>query len=119
MAKTIADLIGETIFRKTVEAVTKPHVPVDNARAASVAHEVEKVLKPVMVNATNSEPLYQSRVIIGASAPVLAALSDLAFMYATGEWDTQRIITDLVVISGAAFAIYGRIFGAKLKPLGQ
>lgn len=119
MAKTIADAIGGMIFNRTLDTLLKPETPVLDINAEKVAAQITRDLKPVVVNATNSEPLYQSRVAIGSVGAVLAALADLAAMYAAGDWDMQRVITDLVVISGAAFALYGRIFGAKLKPLGQ
>lgn len=119
MAKTLADAIGNMIFRRTLDTLLKPDTPVNDANAEKVAAQVTRDLAPVVTNATNSEPLYQSRVAIGASVPILAAITDLATMYASGEWDMQRVITDLVVLAGAAFALYGRIRGANLKPLGQ
>lgn len=118
MAKTLMDAIGTAIFTKTIDTLTKPSVPVDNANAAQVAREVTAAVKPIVTNATNAEPLWQSRVAIGSAGAVLGALADLAAMYATGAWEQQRIITDLVVVAGAAFALYGRIKGG-LKPLGS
>lgn len=119
MAQTIADAIGSMIFRRTLDTLLKPDTPVTDANAEKVAAQVTRDLKPVVVNATNSEPLYQSRVAIGSIGAVLGALADLAAMYASGEWDMQRVITDLVVVAGAGFALYGRVRGANLKPLGQ
>jgi hypothetical protein len=119
MAKTLMDALGTAIFNRTVEAITKPSVPVNNSDASEVAREVTKAVKPIVTNATNSEPLWQSRVAIGSVGAVLGALADLASMYSTGDWDQQRVITSLVVVAGAAFALYGRIRGASLKPLGQ
>lgn len=119
MAKTLMDAIGTAIFNRTVEAISQPNVPVDNANASQVAREVTAAVKPIVANATNSEPLYQSRVAIGSVGAVLGAAADLAAMYASNSWEQQRIITDLVVLAGAAFALYGRIRGGSLKPLGQ
>lgn len=119
MAKTLAEAIGTMIFNRTLDTLLKPDVPVQNAQAEKVAAQVTRDLAPVVTNATNSEPLHQSRVAIGSVGAVLAALADLAAMYASGEWDMQRVITDLVVIAGAGFALYGRIRGSSLKPLGQ
>lgn len=115
----IVETIFATVFDRVLKAVMKPDVPVTDAQAEAVAKAVTQAVAPVVVNASNSEPLWQSRVAIGSLAPILAALSDLISMYATDSWDQQRVITDLVVLSGAAFALYGRIFGAKLNPLGN
>lgn len=119
MAKTLMDAIGTAIFNRTVEAITRPNVPVDNANASQVAREVTAAVKPIVTNATNQEPLYQSRIAIGSAGAVLGALADLAAMYASNDWDMQRVITDIVVVAGAGFALYGRIRGASLKPFGQ
>lgn len=119
MARTIAEAIGTMIFSRVLDTLMKRDVPVDNSQAEKVAAQVSRDLTPVVTNATNAEPLHQSRVFWGSTGSVLAALSDLAMMYATGEWDQQRIITDLVIISTAAFALYGRIRGSSLKPLGN
>lgn len=118
MAKTLMDAIGTAIFNRTVDAISQPNVPVDNAHASQVAREVTAAVKPIVTNATNSEPLWQSRVAVGSIGAVLGAAADLAAMYAANDWDTQRIITDLVVLTGAGFALFGRIKGG-LKPLGQ
>lgn len=117
MAKSIADLLLGKIFDKAVETVIA-NPKVADSQAVTVAADVVDAIRPTVTNATNSEPLYQSRVAIGSMVPILAAISDLASMYASKDWDQQRIITDLVILSGAAFALYGRIFGARLKPIG-
>lgn len=117
MAKSIADLLLGKIFDKAVETVIA-NPKVADSQAVTVASDVVDAVRPTVLNATNSEPLWQSRVAIGSVGSTLAALADLAAMYSSGDWDQQRIITDLVVVAGAAFALYGRIFGGRLKPLG-
>ena len=119
MARTLLSAITNGITDRILGRLLDPNVPVKDVDAPRVAAAVAREVAPVIQNATNNEPLIKSRVFWGSTGSVLAAASDLAIMYATNSWDQQRLITDLVVLSGAVFALYGRIFGAKLKPLGQ
>ncbi|SRR5690606_1218958 len=119
MAKTLAEAIGRMIFDRTLDTLLNPNTPVKDADAPIVARKVEEAIKPVVVNATNSEPWFQSRVLLGSFAANLAAIADLLAMFASGEFDVGRAAPSIAVILGTAVAIYGRLRGSKLKPLGQ
>jgi hypothetical protein len=118
MAKTLMDAIGVAIFNRAIDAISKPSVPVSNADAATVAREVTAAVKPIVTNATNSEPLYQSRVFLGSLAAVLVSAGDLLAMFAAGDFDAGRAAPSIATLLGAGFALYGRLCGG-LKPLGQ
>src|SRR5687767_2393843 len=75
MAKTIADAIGSMIFKRTLDTLLKPDTPVANGNAEKVAAQVTRDLAPVVTNATNSEPWYQSRIYIGLIAAGLGAVA--------------------------------------------
>lgn len=128
MAKTIADMIGETIFRKTLEAVQKPSVPVAPGDEQRVAYEVEKAIKPIVVNATNSEPWFRSRIYIGLITAGVGAIAQHFGVQISGA-DIQLVTNSVPEVVqavgtvmeaiGLLVALYGRIRGASLKPLGQ
>jgi hypothetical protein len=128
MAKTIADMIGETIFRRTLDTLLKPGVPVDNSNANAVAYEVEKAIKPVVVNAMNSEPWYRSRIYLGLIAAGLGAIAQHFGIQVSGQ-DIQLVTNSIpellqaggtiAEIAGLLYAAYGRWVGSRKKPLGK
>lgn len=87
----------------------------------TVTAAVTKEVAPVITNATNSEPWYQSRVIIGSAVMMLCTVAKLAGHEVS--FVDQGSITDWILLGGqlvgSGLALYGRIFGASLKPLGS
>lgn len=128
MARSIAEAIGTMIFNRTLDTLLKKDTPVDDNQAEKVAAQVTRDLKPIVVNAANAEPWYQSRIYIGLIAAGIGAIAQHYGVQVSGS-DIQ-LITDSVpeVVQavgtlaeawGLLYALYGRIVGAFKKPLGQ
>jgi len=110
-----------------IDAITKGAVAAADSKAtdttrADIGVITSKVLSevaPVVLNATNNEPWYQSRVTLGA------ILGGVAGLVALAGWsfpeEVQGKVVDAIVtlapLIGMAITLYGR-WRAK-KPLGQ
>lgn len=86
----------------------------------SVKTSLMNTISPVVVNATNQEPWYKSRVVIGT----LISLLSVGARYAGIQFDyiDQETMTDLVLqlvpVLGGFYALYGRL-KTGLKPIGE
>lgn len=127
MARTLADMLLDKIFQRTVETLTKPSVPVDDSVAPEVAKKVTQAIKPVVENATNSEPWWKSRIYLGLITAGLGAVAQHFGVQVSGS-DLQLItnsIPELIQLGGSVleligllYAAYGRIVGASKPPIG-
>lgn len=70
----------------------------------------------VVINQTNNEPWFQSRVTLGSSGVILVSVGRILGAVGAGNVDLVAMTPDIVVIVGALVALYGR-WKAK-KPLG-
>lgn len=128
MGKTLVEALVEGVFRRTLDTLTKPSVPVADAVAPQVAREIAEAVKPVLANATNSEPWYRSRIYIGLIAAGLGAIAQHFGVQISGA-DVQLVtdsIPELVQLGGSAaeilgllYAAYGRWVGASKPALGK
>lgn len=111
--------LAPVVAAATARAVTHAPTTMDGVDASRVAEKVAKEVAPVIVNQTNQEPWYQSRVTWGAIIAALAGILGL-FGYTLPE-EMQGKILDAIVAAGPLIAAvvvwYGR-WMAK-KPLGQ
>lgn len=124
MSKTLMD----AIFNRTLETLLRPSVPVSNSSAKEVAREVTQQIAPVIVNATNAEPWYRSRIYLGLIAAGLGAVASHFGVQISGA-DIQLITNsipellqlggEIVEIGGLLYAAYGRAVGSRKKPLGS
>jgi len=100
------------------EVLKQPSVPVDNADANQVAAAVTKEVAPMIVNATNSEPWYQSRVTWGAILSIASA--GLAVFGITIDEGTRAELVTLILaaipVIGGAITLWGRWIAKK--PIG-
>ncbi len=110
---TIATGILDTVFKRALQPATEQEAQ----RAPQVAYDAAKELAPVLVNLTNNEPWYQSRVTWGAVAAILGGLGTMAGLVAAGDWTPNLWVAALGSVGGGVGTIYGR-WVAK-KPLGQ
>jgi hypothetical protein len=127
LAKTLFDVLMGKVFDRTLETVLKPSVPVPDSAAPQVAHEVTSAVKPIIENATNSEPWYKSRIYIGLIVAGVGAIAQHFGVQVSGS--DLKLITDsvpeLIQLVGSAaeligilYATYGRIVGASKPPIG-
>lgn len=91
------------------------------AIATQIAPNTQKTVDAVVKNLGNEEPWYQSRVIVGGGVAVLAAVLG-AIGYTVSPEDQQQLVLAIgggIALAGQLYSLYGRIFGKKLKPLGE
>lgn len=112
----IAEILAPTIKEAVKEAVGK------KAAAAPITTEVMDTLTretaAVVLNQTNNEPWYQSRVTWGAIIAVIAGLAGIAG-YTFGPDDQAAIVNAIVGITSAVGGLlswYGR--WKATKPIG-
>jgi hypothetical protein len=118
----IAETIFSTVFSKVFDTITRQDVPVQNQYADKIAAEVTKQVAPVVVNATNSEPWFRSRIFIGVGVAAVSFVTSRFLGFAVDETDftdLTHIILMLIEAWGLFYAWYGRKVGATKKPLGQ
>lgn len=101
-------------------------MPADASKVAKdVAPKVEaniaKQVNAVIENATNQEPWYQSRVILGTIVSGLAIVLGLAG-YQLDAVDQNSIVSFAIAaaaLAGNGYALYGRLIARFKKPLGE
>lgn len=104
MSKTTT--VQDLVINAVRDATGKYSVP------AVAANEAAKVI----VNQTNNEPWFQSRVTLGSLGGVLGAFTVIINMFASGQIDVPALAGALATLIGAGVTLYGR-WVAK-KPLG-
>jgi chemotaxis response regulator CheB len=117
----LVESIFTTVFDKVLTRILKDDVPVSTSEAEKVASAVTKEIAPVVVNATNSEPWYQSRILIGLLVAVGGYIGSKAGMVIDEGTirDGLNILATIFEAGGLAYAWYGRVVGSRKKPLGQ
>lgn len=121
MASKIPEIIFGQVFDRVLDTVTRPSVPVTSGAEKAVAQAVAKEVAPIVVNAQNAEPWYQSRVILGALVAIISSIAGAVGIVIDEDTRQQFVTLIPVVVStiGSIYALYGRIVGASKKPLGQ
>lgn len=118
-AKDIAIAALKPVIARAAENAASQSVGLDAGDAAQITNDVTKEVAAVVVNQTNNEPWYQSRVTWGAILAALAGILGM-FGYALPD-DLQGKIVEGIVKAGpliaAALTLYGR-WVAK-KPIGE
>lgn len=127
MSRTLADILLDKVFNRTLETLQKPSTPVDNDNAEKVAEKVTAAVKPIVQNATNGEPWFRSRIYLGLIAAGAGAVAQHFGIQVSGS-DLQLIsnsVPELIQLGGSVvevlgllYAAYGRIVGASKPPLG-
>lgn len=67
----------------------------------------------VIVNQTNNEPWWQSRVTWGAIAAILGGLGTMAGLVAARDWTPNLWLTALGGVGGGVGTLYGRWVAKK------
>lgn len=109
------DKVLDRFAKSPNTSLEKKDVP---AIKVAVEKEVVKELDARVEHVTNTEPAYQSRVTIGSSFAVLAAVAAIGQLYTDGVVNTwEDYSPHAVVIAGGLFALYGRWIAKK--PIGR
>src|SRR5690606_37724160 len=103
----IAEVIFTQVFNKVLERILKPDVPVSDVDANRIASVVTKELAPVLLNQTNSEPLYKSRIMRGLLLAGVGVLGQFLGINITDGDLEQGIhaVTALIEVVGILYAI--------------
>lgn len=87
------------------------------ADAQVVKEELIRKAEPFLRNLTNSESLWQSKVLIGNIAAILAAGAGIVTLAQTPPVDFNAIAALVGAIAMNGLSIYGRL--STSKPIGQ
>ena len=98
------------------DKLTDPNVPVENRNAPAVADAIAREVAPVIRNATNAEPLHQSRVFLGSMSALIGAAIVIVDQLTKRQIDPVTLGPAIAVILGAGLSLYGRL-RTGLKPL--
>jgi hypothetical protein len=122
-----AEIKAHEVVSKTLDKLAKsPSINLTDASADRMKTAITREMSSVIVNQTNQEPWYQSRVTWGAIMAVVAGGAGLVGYSFTAEdqafWLNNieqgvQIASSAVALLGGAYAWYGR-WRAK-KPLGE
>ena len=115
----MADLktaIQDKVTTAVTTTVVKPEVQAELSAAPAIIDAVLNKILPIILNSTNNEPWYQSRVLWGQVLSVGGIIS--AGLGVQFNASTQQVLVSLIPsLIGVGITLYGR-FKAK-KPLGS
>lgn len=107
----ITGIVFDQVFKIIKGKLQERNVPTVPGTEASVANELTKVIAPVVLNQTNNEPLWKSRIMRGAVL-ALVGLGGGYFGLQIADGDLEaglKAITDVVTAAGVLYSIYGRL----------
>lgn len=114
--------IASSVIVGVIEKVlTRQDVPVSNSVAPQVADKIAAELEPIMANASNQEPWYQSRIFWTQIIAIFSGIVGLIWGKAISPQDQDTILLVVLGINSVitpAGALYAR-FKSGLKPLGK
>lgn len=120
--------INTIIKNNVLSTLLKESTPVANAVAPQVAQAVADRVSPIVENATNSEPLWKSRIFLSIVTAAISLLLNKYFSYQLTADDAVQInnvvlqtgegITSLITALSLTYAGYARVNGSKLPPIG-
>ena len=101
-------------------AAANPGVPIAQANKLSITTALVDHLAsdPVVLNETNSEPWYQSRVVLGSVAAIITSSFAIVAAARAGISDGEVYAPLVMTIVGSGFALYGRL-RRSLLPIGR
>jgi len=110
----ITNALNAAIVAGVTTAVASPTTDATMKDRKQISDAVIAQAGPVIANAANEEPLYQSRVLIGSIVGFIAGCYGLFIDFYDGiPPTTDSLIQQLTVIGGAALVIYGRLVATK------
>lgn len=97
-----------------------PTVPLASSAAAPVAADLVERLSedPLVVNATNSEPWYQSKIALSAIATIIASATGLIALYQQGVHDATAYTIPVTTLVTASITLWSRLKKGT-APLGK
>lgn len=116
LAGTIKDVLDKEADKKSTSLEPHDVQSITNQVTTAVKNEVN----PILVNATNNEPFYQSRIFWGTIVAMAAPLIGLA-LPALNVIPQDQLVNVGVAVGTAIGGIYTLLsrFGGPKKPLGE
>jgi hypothetical protein len=121
-----ADSITDQIRDRIIGVLRKDTTPVNNNVVNEVADEVTNEIAPVVINASNAEAWFQSRIYIGLLTAGIGAVAQHFGVQISGS-DIQvitnnipelvQLVGSIMEVGGILLATIGRIKGSSWKPL--
>lgn len=113
---------AETVIKAALgsavrEAINQSSVEAAPFEAEAIVREAVKEAAPVIAHATNNEPWFQSRVIIGNVVAIMLAVTGVVGLLRAGVTDVEVYTVPVGAILANGFSLYGRLIATK--PLGQ
>jgi len=113
-----ANLLKSKMAAAVISTIANPDVPAKSGAAGPIIDAAFKSVGPEIINATNAEPFYQSRVTIGAIMTLIGGSYSLVLDFMDGVPPGVDDLTgQLTAIVGAGVVLYGR--WVATKPLGK
>jgi hypothetical protein len=111
MSSIVANIIFDQVFKTIKEKLQEPNVPSVPGTEARVALDLAKAVAPVVVNQTNNEPLWKSRILRGGILALVGLVGGYLGLQITDADLDQGIkaVSDLVTTLGVIYSIYGRL----------
>lgn len=115
--------VAAGIAAAVARVAENPALPITPAEGPTVAKAVLDKLAadPIVINGTNSEPWYQSRVAWGSIVAIAAPLVGLIIRQDIDAGTQSQLVTILTAAGGAvggAYALYARLAGKGKAPIG-
>lgn len=113
---------AETVIKAALgsavrEAINQSSVPATIHEAEAIVRDTVAEVAPVIAHATNNEPWFQSRVIIGNVVAIMLAVTGVVGLLRAGVTDVEVYSVPIGAILANGFSLYGRLIANK--PLGR
>jgi hypothetical protein len=121
VAGVVTAAIKEASRERSNDLAPKDAAAVAKDVAPKVEAGIAKQVNAVVANATNAEPWYQSRVVLGALVSGVAVVLGVAG-YQLDAVDQESIVAFALAaaaLAGNAYTLYGRLVARFKKPLGE
>ena len=105
--------IEAAISAALTSTIARPDVSADATAIAPIV----QAIAPIVANASNAEPWYRSRVLVGSISASISSGLGIYGLITAGVTDGELYAPLVATLLGSGFAIYGRMIAAK--PLGQ
>jgi len=116
MADTNTTQLEKTVTQQVQSAVVttiaKPEVDANMSAATKIIDAVVNGILPTLLNATNNEPWYQSKVLWGQFVVIIGILLNMLGVTLSASMAVM-IPTLGIPLVGAAITIYGRLKAKK------
>lgn len=114
----LKNAVAAAVITGVSSAVANPATAATGEDREVITRAVLNQVEPIIMNATNQEPFYQSKVTIGAVVTLIAATYGLGLDFTDGiPPSVDSLSAQLGTIAGAVTVLYGRWISNR--PIGR